>query len=123
MDGWRDPDSNRGHHDFQSAMTKTKKGVICRDLREDNAAEIPADACGFAWIWGWRGAPYPKRIARAGAKPRRSAHGRVIMPSIVRRYSRREPRVFCRTGYQSTDVADSSGSVIFVMPVPSAFIT
>jgi hypothetical protein len=47
--GWRDPDSNRGHHDFQAAAKTRTTGAVCRGLPELNGA---GDAGGFQAIPG-----------------------------------------------------------------------
>jgi len=47
--GWRDPDSNRGHHDFQAAATARTTGAVCRGLPELKGAD---DKGGFQVIPG-----------------------------------------------------------------------
>jgi hypothetical protein len=47
--GWRDPDSNRGHHDFQSAAGTRTTGAVCRGLLE---LRVPGDAGRFQAIPG-----------------------------------------------------------------------
>jgi hypothetical protein len=44
---WRDPDSNRGHHDFQAAAKARTTGAVCRGLPELRGV---GDAGGFQAI-------------------------------------------------------------------------
>ncbi len=49
LSGWPDPDSNRGHHDFQAAARTRTTGAVCRGLPELRGTR---DAGGFLAIRG-----------------------------------------------------------------------
>jgi hypothetical protein len=71
---WRDPDSNRGHHDFQRTPKTRTKIAICRDSASKQSA---LDAVGFLGILValGHGAPargpmtVPLRSSSTGVKP------------------------------------------------------
>jgi hypothetical protein len=67
---WRDPDSNRGHHDFQAPGTSRQKVLVCRRFAERRCG---LDAGGFlrfaVGLGHEQGRPWPK--------PRRLARGRL----------------------------------------------
>jgi hypothetical protein len=74
---WRDPDSNRGHHDFQSGTIRSLISAICRDFRDAVPLRLPVVSSGFVWVVALSDASGPKlalvvapRIAcRPGADP------------------------------------------------------
>jgi hypothetical protein len=60
---WRDPDSNRGHHDFQSVTLPTSIGVICRDFPEGHSLWLPVVSRGFGWVVAPASRSGPKRVS------------------------------------------------------------
>ena len=60
---WRDPDSNWGHHDFQSSMRTDDISRIPRDVRCTSAADSPATS----WSTWSAGNPSPANAAAASS--------------------------------------------------------
>jgi site-specific recombinase XerD len=62
---WRDPDSNRGHHDFQSwmaiSLTAAKTLQIFGFSRPTTTGSMSANCVPFAWIWALECASVPNR--------------------------------------------------------------
>jgi hypothetical protein len=90
---WRDPDSNRGHHDFQSYLSTPQNQPIYRAFVPVNITPIPFFPGGLPGVldhgWGsWSKTPRPiLRLARTG---RGSAGGH---PSCRGAWPRRLGRV------------------------------
>jgi hypothetical protein len=68
---WRDPDSNRGHHDFQLSASGREKLSICRPFAGRYTPSLPLVAWGFLWFWAGSGASpaqTPTRPVRDGER-------------------------------------------------------
>jgi hypothetical protein len=72
---WRDPDSNRGHHDFQKGQRRSRDAAFSLQtsifLLAMALTEIAAICGRFYPVWATRGGWWPKR-ARSGAAGRDS---------------------------------------------------
>jgi hypothetical protein len=68
---WRDPDSNRGHHDFQSwsriSLTAAESLQIRQFVLGDGAARIAADCGCLSLVWALGHVPVPNQDRSASA--------------------------------------------------------
>ena len=46
----RDPDSNRGHHDFQAPGIGARNVLVCRAICRIDGSQMRVDSHGFAWV-------------------------------------------------------------------------
>ena len=83
---WRDPDSNRGHHDFQSwtgtSLTRAESLQFSMFSRAIRAGPMFANCFGFSPIWALRGVSVPNgaSVARSVAVPVVIGAGRSVRP-------------------------------------------
>jgi hypothetical protein len=77
--GWRDPDSNRGHHDFQSwtriSLTTAESLQMCVFAPGGGGGPIAANCGLFSSIWAPIGGSVPNRIAASRYVPWRVSAG------------------------------------------------
>jgi hypothetical protein len=75
---WRDPDSNRGHHDFQSwsriSLTGTESLQIRWSAQNDGRRRIAANCGLLSPIWVLRRRSVPNQIARSRYATWRDEH-------------------------------------------------
>jgi len=110
---WRDPDSNRGHHDFQpwgrSPLTRAKRPQISAFQAPCSIASMCANCGCLVWLWAPRFASAPKRqgvgqsavarmtsawmtAGRVATRPRRQTR----VPQCTRAWLSSRERPWCR---------------------------
>jgi hypothetical protein len=76
---WRDPDSNRGHHDFQGAVDRTRaRRKACNSTYSRRAIPyvIPLVWFGLPRVWDSAGALKSQMSGQASASAPRASDGR-----------------------------------------------
>jgi hypothetical protein len=84
--GWRDPDSNRGHHDFQGAGVRARQAQrACKSdcFRSHDSVTMSSVPLGCAQVWDSAGASKSQSIRPHGAlvTPRASTRRRSAPPT------------------------------------------